>query len=115
MTHFVFIFVPEHVEVHGNEHVDNLTDTAVIEEGQSMNNTNIINAIKETGRCIGDFENIYKYEIPIQSAGNDGEMGSARHEELRVEIHTETRSSTCVDNLLQQVGNYQYSKFFMQT
>uniref|UniRef100_A0A0B6ZXP6 RNase H type-1 domain-containing protein n=1 Tax=Arion vulgaris TaxID=1028688 RepID=A0A0B6ZXP6_9EUPU len=51
MNHLIVIFVPGHVGVQGNARPDHLTDTAVAEEGQSMNSVDI-NKRSKLYRCL---------------------------------------------------------------
>lgn len=45
----IFIFVPGHARFRRNERVDQLADSAVMEEGQAVNRADIIGAIRKAG------------------------------------------------------------------
>lgn len=46
-----FIFVPYHVNVKGNEKADSLASTATVAGGRVMDQTDVLNVIKYTGRA----------------------------------------------------------------
>jgi ribonuclease HI len=49
LTKFGFIFVPGHAGVRENERADYLAGTAIMESGRSMDQSDILHAIKEAG------------------------------------------------------------------
>jgi len=51
---YVFIFVPDHAGVRGNERADFSAKVADVGEGRSMNSADIVSAIKNAGH-VSDF------------------------------------------------------------
>jgi hypothetical protein len=51
LTKLVFMFVPGHAGVKGNERADRLAETAIVGDGQAMDRADILNAIREADSC----------------------------------------------------------------
>ena len=50
LTRLVFIFVPGHTGVRGNERADRLAESAIVGDGQAMDRADILNVIRDARR-----------------------------------------------------------------
>jgi ribonuclease HI len=55
LTKLVFIFLPGHPGVKGNERADRLAESAIVGDGQAMDRADILNAIRDARREADSF------------------------------------------------------------